>query len=260
MGDPLDGPPVVTLPERLDRRLRLGPFASAGDALKFLTYAAVGALLVPFTSPYLWPVVVAGGFALSVFRPEGQGFDERAVAFALWKLRSARKEQGMTRRPENPLGRRGLLSLGPGRYMAIVRTGGTPIAYLPPVELARRFELFRDLLRSVDTSLGFAVTSVAMRPGPVTPPPLRAGRRDQAAAAGYSELVELLCRRRLVRRVHLVLGSDKVGPDGISDLEVRVSTLVERLAGLGLRGIRLRDRGLEDAAHRWGWSWRQSAK
>lgn len=88
MGDLPDGPPVVSLPERLDRRLRLGPFASARDALKFVTYSAVGAVIVPFTSPYLWLVVVAGGFAVCVVRSDGQALDERALSFVLWKIRA----------------------------------------------------------------------------------------------------------------------------------------------------------------------------
>jgi hypothetical protein len=259
MGDLSDGPPVVPLPERFDRRLRLGPFASARDALKFVTYAAVGALLVPFTTPDLWLAVVGVGFAMCVVRPDGQGLDERAVSFVLWRLRSAAGEAAMSRHPANPVGHGALLAIRPGRYVAVVRTGGTPIAYLPPTELAHRFELFRNLLRSVDPSLAFTVASVPMRSAPVSPTPVPADRSDQPAAAGYAELVELLCRRRLVRKVYLALASEKVGADGISDLEGRVATLTQHLAGLGLRVVRLRDRGLSDAAHRWGWSWGRSA-
>lgn len=255
MGEAADGPPVVPLPERFDRRLRLGPFASARDALKFVTYAAVGAVLVPFTSPYLWLVVVAGGFAVAAFRPDGRGLDERAVSFVLWKFRVWSGNRMMKSAAANPVSRRGLLAIGPGLYVAIIRTGGSPLAYLPPIDLARRFELFRDLLRSVRGGIAFSIASVPMRAGPVVPPPLRALRQDRPASAGYSELVELLCRRRSVRTVYLALATESPGPDGVSDLEVRVSTLTERLGGLGLRPVRLRDRRLDDAARRWGWSW-----
>ena len=259
MGDPPDGPPVVAFPERFDRRLRLGPFASARDALKFVTYAAAGALLVPFVSPYFWLAVVGGGFAVSVYRPDGQGLDERALTFALWRVRTLGGARTMSSPSVSPVTRQGLLGIGPGQYVAIVRTGGTPVAYLPPVELARRFELFRDLLRAVRGGIAFSVSSAPMRSGTVVPVPLELSRADRGASAGYAELVELLCRRRRVRRVYLVLATETTGPDGISDLESRVATLTDRLAGLGLRVTRLRDRGLEDAARRWGWSWARSA-
>jgi hypothetical protein len=259
MGEPPDGPPVVTVPERFDRRLRLGPFPSARDALKFVMYVAAGAVLSPFTSPYVWLAVAAAGFGLSVYRPDGRGVDERVASVILWKLRGVAGERSMSRPPAHPLGQRGLLRIGTGRYVAILRTGGTPVTYLPPAELSRRFELFRDLLRSVDSSLGFSVSSAPMRPAPVTPPPLLDPRRDRVAFTGYAELVGLLCGRRSVRRVYLVLVSETAGADGISDLEVRLSTLTGRLVGLGLRVVRLRGRGLEDAGRRWGWSWEPAA-
>jgi hypothetical protein len=260
MGDPADGPPVVVLPERFDRRMRLGPFPSARDALKFVTYTAVGAVLVPFTSPYLWLAIVAVGFAVAVFRPDGEGLDDRVLAIVLWRLRSQGAGHAMTARASTPAARQGLLAIGPGHYVAVVRTGGTPVAYLPPVELAQRFESFRELLRSVGGTLAFLVTSTPMRPAPVVPRLPDAPRADRTAAAGYAELVELLCRRRLIRRVDLVLGTEHPGPNGLSDLEVRVSTLIDRLTALGLRGTRLRHRALDDAARRWGWRWGHSAR
>ncbi len=259
MVEPSDGPPVVALPERFDRRLRLGPFASARDALKFITYAAAGALLVPFTSPYLWLGVVAVGFGICVYRPDGQALDERVVAFVVWRLGAPNRERLMTPLATDPMARKGLHRIGPGQYIAIVRTGGAPVAYLPPVELERRFELFRELLRSVRGGLAFTVTSAPMRSRPVVPAPVGVARADRLAAAGYAELVELLCRRRSVRRVDLALATETTGADGISDLEGRISTLLERLAGFGVRIVRLRDRPLEDAARRWGWSWACSA-
>lgn len=253
MGDVPDGPPVVPLPERLDRRLRLGPFPSARDALKFVTYAAAGAVAAPFTSPFLWLAVVAGGFAVCVVRSDGQAIDERALAFVLWKLRAGSGGPRVTRAATSRITREGFVAIRPGQYVAIVRTGGTPVTYLPPIELARRFELFRHLLRSVGGGLAFLVTSTAMPPGPVLPNPLRSDHSDQAARTGYGELVNLLCRRRQIRRVYLALSVERTGPDGLADLELRVAALIDRLASLGVRSVRLRDRGLEDAARRWGW-------
>lgn len=254
MGDIPDGPPVVPLPERFDRRLRLGPFASAREALRFVTYVAVGAVVAPFTSPYLWVVVLVGGFAACVIRTDGQALDERAFSFARWKLRRDGSGRKMSRSAMGLVRGAGFIGIRPGQYVAILRTGGTPMTYLPPVELARRFELFRDLVRSVGGGFAFQITSVPMRPGPVVPAPIDAGRVDCAPRDGYSQLVELLCRRRQIRRIDLALSTERTGPEGISDLEVRISTLRERLAGLGLRAVRLRGRALADAARRWGWS------
>jgi hypothetical protein len=143
MDDPADEPPLIAFPERIDRPMRLGPFASSRDALKFVTYAAAGALLVPFASPWVWLPVVAGGFMVSVWHPDGQAVDERAFTFLAWKLRSVGPRGAGAGLTDAPLVRRALLQLPSRRYAAVVRTGGTPIAYLPPDELARRFELYR---------------------------------------------------------------------------------------------------------------------
>lgn len=254
MSDGPDGPPLVELPERLDRRLRLGPFPSARDALKFLTYATSGALLAPFVSPYIWLPVVGIGFAVAVWRPEGQAVDERAFAFASWKLRRLRPEGPMTARRANSVARSGFLRLGPGRYAAVLRSGGTPIAYLPPAELARRFDLYRELLRGMDGSFALVSTLVPLRAGTLRPASGATIGADAEARAGYSELVDLLCRRRRARCVYLLVGTDTAGPDSIGNLEGKVASLLERLSSLGLEPVRLRDRGLANAARRLGWS------
>ena len=46
MADPgrTESSPWIGLPATFDRRLRMGPFPSVRDALKFATYAAVGAI------------------------------------------------------------------------------------------------------------------------------------------------------------------------------------------------------------------------
>lgn len=251
MGETADGPPVIGLPERLDRRMHLGPFPSSRDALKFVSYAAAGALLSPFTSPWVWLPVVAAGFAVSVWRPDGRAIDERAWVLIAWKLRSVRRRD--TKMTASPLARQGLLQLPSHRYVAVVRTGGTPVAYLPPEELARRFELYRELLRSTDSSLMWLAGTVPIRSQVVRPGAPQGTDGEVRAASGYSELVSLLCRRRLLRRVYLVLGTLDTGPDAIGRLEGRVSNLIERLGTLGLRPNRLRDRALADAARRFGW-------
>jgi hypothetical protein len=153
-----------------------------------------------------------------------------------------------------PLFRQGLLQLGPHRYAAVIRTGGTPMAYLPPDDLVRRFESFRELLRSTDESFAFLATATPIRSQAVRPSPPPASSNEAPAFTGYSELVCLLCRRRLLRRVYVILATPHADADAIGRLEGRVASMVERLASLGLRPIRLRDGSLAEAARRFGWS------
>jgi hypothetical protein len=254
MAGPVDGPPVVVLPERLDRRLRLGPFPSARDALKFLAYAAVGALVAALGSPLLGLVAIVVGFAAAVVRVDGQGIDRQALAFLRFHLGYARWVRGMSPGPTSNFARRGLAPGADGRFVAVLRAGGTPMAYLPPHEIARRFELFRELLRSGNGELTLFASLAPMRATPVTPGPLADGRPDRAARDGYAELVRLLCARRQVRRVDLVLASARVGSDGIADLEVRVGSLLDRLAALGVPAVRLTRRALLDVTRRTGGS------
>jgi hypothetical protein len=240
--------------------MRLGPFPSARDALKFVTYAAVGALLAPFASPWVWVPVVLAGFAVSVWRPDGRAVDERALAFVSWKLRSVGPRGAVRGTTSRPLVRQGLLQLPSRRYVAVVRTGGTPMAYLPPNELARRFELYRELLRSTDPGFTFLATTTPIRSQAVKPGVSLTPGRENEALSGYSELVSLLCRRRLLRRVYFVIGTLEADADAIGRLEGRAANLVERLCALGLRPTRLRDRALADAARRFGWPAEVAAK
>lgn len=253
MDEAESGPPVIALPERMDRRMRLGPFPSSRDALKFVAYAAVGALLSPLVSPWLWLPFALGGFAVAVWRPEGRAIDEMALTFVAWRVRSRGPGASVKRFAPRPLVRQGVLRVGSHRHLAILRTAGTPMAYLPPDELARRFELYRDLLRSTDGSFALLASTVPIRAQTVRPVSSGGECADAPAREGYSELVDLLCRRRLLRRVYFVLGSSAEDPDSIGRLEGRVANVLERLSSIGLRPSRLTDRALAEAARRLGW-------
>jgi hypothetical protein len=246
MGEPESAGPTVVLPERLDRRLRFGPFPSARDGLKFVLYAAVGALVALFASPYVWLPIVGVGFAVSVYRPDGEGLDGRLVAFVRWQGRR-RWEAPMRPGPVGPAIRRGLARPPTGGTLAVVRTGGVPLAYLPPTELERRFAQFRDLLRELDGSFAWVVGVEPMRPSAVAPAARCGGRADGAARAGYAELVEVLCRRRSLRRVDFVLTDPRPEAAGIAETERKVRRVTEGLAALGLRPRRLKGRALHDA-------------
>ncbi len=250
MAEPADGPPVVPLPERVDRRLRLGPFPSAQDAVKFLAYAGVGALLAALVGPLVGLGVTVAGFLFSTVRYEDDGLDRRALAVVrFWIERPPRLAAGaMT--PLSGLERRGV-AVGPsGGYVAVVRVGGSPMAYLPPAEIARRFDRYRELVRSEPEGLVLRVWLAPMRAAPVVPRSIDAGRTDAPARDGYAQLMQLLCARRSVRKVDLLRRSSRAGAEGLAELETHVTRLVDRLAALDLPARRLAGRALVDATRR----------
>jgi hypothetical protein len=253
MPEQFDGAPVVRLPERMDRRLRLGPFPSARDAVKFLSYAAAGAVVAPFVSPFVWLPLVGAGFAIAVWHPEDQPIDARVLTYVLWKARSFSRGVALTP-GSSSVTRHGVVRLSASLHAAVIRTGGCPVAYLPPVELQRRFELYRDLLRSTEGRLAMLATTAPIRAAPLLPSSSSPTRPDHAARQGYAELVRLLCRRRSLRRIYLTLSTDTAGPEALARLEGEVASITERLSGFGLHPVRLTEGGLQEAAFRFEWS------
>jgi hypothetical protein len=243
------GWPTVVMPERLDRRARLGPFPSARDAVKFIAYAAAGALLSPVTAPLLWLPVVFAGFLVSVWRPEAHALDERAAAALLWALRSRGGRRAMSSTPNELVPRHRLVRWN-GRYVAVVRAGGTPLAYLPPAELARRFEAFRSLLRTIGDSWATIVFGVSIHIGSIRPGATSGHEPERAARDGYSELIGQIGARRQLRRVLLVLSDPDPGLEGIGRTEAAATRAAEQLAGLGIDSTRLTGRPLIEAVRR----------
>lgn len=250
MADPDDGPPVIVLPERVDRRLRLGPFPSAHDAVKFLGYAGAGSMLAIVVSPLLGLAVIVLGFALAVVRYEGEALDRRVVVVVRHAIGRRPRTRGAEVTPSSSLERRGVVALPGGGFAAVVRAGGSPMAYLPPAEIARRFERFRELLRAEAEGLILRVWLAPMRSSPVVPPGLEADRADRTARDGYAELVRLLCARRAIRQVDVLRRTARSGIDGLTELETQVSGLVDRLAGLDVPTRRLVGRSLVEEVHR----------
>jgi hypothetical protein len=247
------GSPVIALPAPVERRLRLGPFATARDALKFVSYAAAGAVLAPFVSVYAWLPVVGIGFAFSVWRPDGEAVDERVGRWAAW---SVRRWAGSTMTPAPPARTGGgtFLRLSDGRYATIVRTGGTPLAYRPPPELERVFREYAELLRVSEGVLVVRAGTTPLRSDRLVPAAPLQGSNAAPACEGYRELIGVLCRRRSLRRVDLALFASGEPRGAAARLEARTRTLSERLDALGLHPTRLRGRALMDAAHEFGWA------
>ncbi len=254
MDDPPEGSPVATIPMPLDRRLRLGPFPRAQDAVKFVCYGAAGAVLVPFVGVVGWLPFVGAGFLLSVWRPDGQSPDERAAQWVAWRVRRLRRGAPMTAGPATRSRSRRYLRTANGAPAVVLRTHGTPIAYRPPAELVRLFGGWGAFLRAAEGSIYLRAGTAPLAAGPLRPRPHGGTPAEAAARAGYDELVAVLCRRRSVRRVDVALATPEANAEAPARLEARARAAAERLAALGLGPVRLVGPALDEAGHRFGWA------
>ncbi len=253
MAEPVGEAPAVPLPERIDRRARLGPFPSARDAARFLCYAATGAVLAPFVSPFLWLPVVGAGFVVSVWQPDGRPADERLARYAFWRVRSWAPGGTVSPRP-GAAPRHGLVRVAPDTFAAIVRTTGCPIAYLPPAELELKFGQYRELLRGLAGAIAILSTATPARANEVRPGNVPLDGPEREACSGYADLAERLCRRRRTRRVYLAIRNAAPGPDAVSRLDAEARSLADGLPALGVRATRLTGHALAEAAGRFGWT------
>jgi len=252
--DGRESPPWVAIPERLDRPLRFGPFASGRDLAKFLAGAAAGSIVGLAVVPWVGLLLVALGAVVALWHPDGEPLDERLASLGRWAVRKRRQGTAVTgpAAPPAPVGSRSVVKTADGRLVAIVRTGGVPLQFLPPADLARQFDLYRTLLRSLEFPIILHASSVPIFAGAIAPPDSLGTDAERDPRAGYAELVRLIARRRAVRRVHLaLLGSDPT-PEGRARLETGISLVGDRLRELGAPVERLRDRPLREAAWRTG--------
>jgi len=242
---------LVLLPERLDRTLRLGPFPSARDALKFLAWTAVGAFLVPALGPAMVVPFGLAGLAVAIVRVDGRSPDGWALRFLRWQIRRFGGRDLVTP-PGAVRGDGRSVARDTDSLVAVVRTAGVPLAYLPPTDLSRRFELYRDLLRALDGPAALHIARTPIHPAPYVPAEPAPAGAEGLARAGYRELVGVIVRRRSLRQVWLAIGQPGTDARSLSALEVRTSDLIERLRALGLRPARLRGHGIGEALHRMG--------
>ena len=200
-GGPVVPPESISLPERIDRKGKLGPFPSGGAALKFLLVSAEGALIALRFGPLLWPPFLVVGLLFSVHRPEHPSLDEQMLGYARFRWRT----MAGAPRPASPLppprdGR------PPGAPCAAgLEAGGVPIAFLPPEDARRLFDLYRQLLRNLSGPVIVQLQRVPWRVEQFAPGRFTGGEEEGRARSGYAELVRLLARRRFHRRVQLLL-------------------------------------------------------
>jgi hypothetical protein len=254
--DEILGP--IRLPRPLNRRMRLGPFPSARDAMRFAAYAALGAVVVPIGGAIAWLPILALGFVVSVVRPDGKGLDDRARDYLRWRWRRRHSGAGTLDR----------VTVGPSSYLrlrgpfvaAILEVGGVPIRFLPPGDARELFERYRELLRTVESGVHLDVGSRPI-PGstfrlpkcPNLAPP------ESAARSGYREMTRLLLQRRRLRRVAVLLFEPGTGPESLRRLSERTDAFATGLEGLGMPVDRLRGRALSTAAGSMGWLERSPA-
>lgn len=245
-------PDRIPLPERIDRRMRFGPFPTVRDALRFVAYAAVGALVIPWIGPWAWLPVVGGAFLLTVWHPEGTAVDQRFAAYVRWAVRTHR-EVDEVRRTSARVEPGDTVRLASGVRVAVLKCAGSPVAFLPPDELLRRFRAYRDLLRGSEGGIVLASVGTPIDARPWLPTRGEAGRPDAPARAAYAEMVQLLCAGRRRRRVYVLLWEPAARLGGASRLGDRVRAIRQGLATLGAEPVRLRDRALTAALRHFGW-------
>ena len=246
------GPSTLPLFTSAERRLRFGPFPSVGDALRFVSYAATGALVIPWLGTWAWLPIVGAGFLLVVWQPGGIALDVALWArFTWWERALTPWENGVS--TEARRGRQGTVRIGDGYQVAVTKCTGRPIAFLPPEELQQKFRLYREMLRSLKAGIVLIGVGLPVDARPWIPSPGDAEGADREARAGYAEMVNVLCRHRRQRRVYLLQWTAEGEEGADTRLEERVDSLTEHLARLGVAPVRLHGPALGAALVRFGW-------
>ncbi|MCI4320154.1 MAG: hypothetical protein L3K23_08515 [Thermoplasmata archaeon] len=254
MTDPT-APPVLRLQAAVPRSPSLGPFPSGRDALKFLAYAAAGAVVAGFVSPWLWLPFLAVGFVVGVRPTDGPPFDRRLADYLGWTWRRRGGAGGRPRARHRPsiASGRALAAVPGGVLVGMLRAEGIPVAFLPPANARELFTAYRQLLGSLDGGVALLVRGLPLGTRPFVPLPVTLGSDEQRARDGYVEMVRLLGRHRRRRDVLLAVGGPSGSPSASLQLERRLRDLHERLDALGVGSERLRGPALTEGLVAFGW-------
>lgn len=237
--------PTAELPGRTDRPLRLGPFPSAREAVKFGVYATFGAIVAAFAGPLGAVPFVGAGWIVSVHGRSGRGPDAVLGEYVRYRWRRGGRKGGLARAVPASASSSAVVPLRDGTVAGALSVNGVPISFLPPSDARRTFEAYREMLRQAGPGWHFRVTSVPLGIGEMLPTGAPRGAEEEVARQGYAEMVRLLGRRRRTRRVDLLAWAP-AGPDGAANLDSRLTVAADRLRALGLEVDRLVGRPLSD--------------
>ncbi|MCI4361840.1 MAG: hypothetical protein L3J77_01405 [Thermoplasmata archaeon] len=244
-------PLAVALPRPVDRKLHLGPFPSARDALKFAGYASVGVVAIPVAGPVAVVPFAVLGFLLAIQRREGRAYDDRFAGYLAWRWRR-RIHRGGSAGSLATVAPGRSARVGGGRIAVIVRTGGVPVAFLPTPEAVALFDGMRRWLDGLDGGLYVVADTEPVHPAPFLPVRDPGSASAEAAARdGYESVVRLLLRRRRARRVAVVLW-ESADRAGAARLDVRAGATEEALRRLGVETERVEGRALASELRRLG--------
>ena len=225
-------PVNVPLPRPVERPLRLGPFPSARDALKFAGYAAAGLVAVPVAGAAAIVPFAAAGFFFAVHRNDAGAVDERLLGYLAFRWRRSHPPSAGRPRPFPKASH--VAALPEGRVGAVLRAGGIPVAFLPPEEARSLFEATQRWIHALDGSAYVVVGTVPIRSKLFrTSGVVAAAAPDLKARASYEEMVQILLQRRHAREV-VVLLWERADPEGLRRLEGRVASAEESLRSLGV--------------------------
>jgi hypothetical protein len=213
------------------RRLRLGPFGSGREVVKFLCIATVGATVAAVTSAVVWLPFLVLGATIALVRVEGRTLDDYALGYCRFRWRSRAESPGAS--SESPAGRTPDGFRDDLPYS--IRASGIPIAYLPPRELEHLFDEWRAALASFDHPVGCRVRGESFSALPFLPVFTDARGGEPAALDSYRDLLRNLLRQRYRRTVDITIWNDS--SDGKSDaigLHTQLEQLVGALEHLGI--------------------------
>jgi hypothetical protein len=224
-------PAAIPVHQLSARRLHLGPFGSGLDLAKFLCIAAVGAIVAALSSAVLWLPFLGVGAMVALVRVEGRTLDDYALGYCRFRWRTSLASEAFLPGPPAHRPRYGG-DLGPD---PAIRTGGVPIAYLPPADLQRLFEEWRSALAAFGRPIGCRMRAERFSPLPFLPSPARFEDGERGAVESYRELVRHLLRTRYRRVVDLTVWNDPTDrhPNTVGR-EADLSELTSALERLGI--------------------------
>ena len=233
---------TVSLPERLGRRMSLGPFEDPRDLLRFLLIVGAGGLVALLTLPWIWVPIAAMGGVLTLVRHNEETLLELLGRRLRFALRRVRPPRWMGRwgeghpPPRGPAGR----SAEEGRPWEIWRTAPAPVCGRDPSELHRQALA---LLRRLAPGGREVLLVRRTRPWDVRPflppgPVLRA--QDRMLREGYVRLLNACAQGKRRAELYLLLPSGgparwEDGPHGPGDAWGLTEAGWYRLEGPALR-------------------------